>query len=433
MDKQHPTAAMVNVFQKETKTKLVAWLLGWILPFGVLWGGDWTMRFLHFGWHREVIASRVEKAELKEVSTVNAATDAEQTTGACVDGIIEIWGGNRRGGLTDFLPGALLRRPYEEWHETQYVRWDSEGYAMEPGSVGQRCSATVLGDSFLLTGNGHLFAWELEEVSGLGVKNRGRSAAGPFSELKKYIENVPREQWSPVVVWEIAGREMGASLFLRQPYPIWFQARENPRKADAPRAAARGRVHWEALEPKTLDRKLPNTSAMAYFSRKLWNWCRLVAFGEWPPEILAVSGGRFGPTLFYGENLKILPQLTVEVQGEGVLSVIEGIAKEFRKRGVELVVLLVPEKEQVWTEDLPENLREGIEASADLLRWLEREGRKRGIRVVNPLEKFRQMTRDGVALYWRGDTHWNGEGMRKAAELTAAELKTIPGWEAHTE
>ena len=157
------------------------------------------------------------------------------------------------------------------------------------------------------------------------------------------------------------------------------------------------------------------------------------AVGEWPPDVLANPSGRFGPTLFYGENFKILPQLTIEDQGEGVLSVIEDISKGFRERGTELVVLLVPEKEQVWTEDIPEDLWEGIEASADLLRWLEREGRKRGIRVVNPLETFRQMTRDGIALYWRGDTHWNGIGMRTAAELTAAELKTIPGWREKTE
>lgn len=390
------------------------------------------MRFLHFGWHREVISSRVEKAEQKKASTSNAATDAEeQTTGAYVDAPVEIWGGNQKGGLTDFLPGTLSRRPYEEWHEPLHVLRDSEGYAMEQGRVAQGFGATVVGDSFLLTGNGHLFARELEEVGGVGVKNRGRSAAGPFSELRKYIQNVPRNQWGPVVVWEIAGREMGASLFQRQPYMSWFQNNKSPSDYSPP--VPGGRVRWEALAPAVLDQRLPNTSTLAYFSRKLWSWCRLTAFGEWPPEILAVPEGRFGPTLFYGENLKILPQLTIETQGEGVLEVMEGIANEFRKRGVELVVLLVPEREQVWTDDLPEHFRKGIEASTDLLTWLEREGRKRGIRVVNPLETFRRMTREGIALYWRGDTHWNGVGMRTAAELTAAELKTIPGWREETE
>ena len=425
---------MVNVFQKETKTKRMAWLVGWLVAFGLLWVGDWTMRMAHFGWHREVfspratVAGRGAPADVAAIPNMgNAeADDWDENT-------VEIWGGNRKGGLTDFVPSAGLRRPYEEWHDAHAVRLDGNGYAMEPGSGSGKNRVVAIGDSFLLTGNRHLFSWELEELAGVKVLNRGRSAAGPFLELKKYIQDVPRDQWSPVLVWEIAGRELGADLFGRQTFRDWFRNKPKQASAATDHGHSPTRMHWNALAPTVLDRRLPNTSAMAYFSRKLWGWCRLAVFGEWPSEILAVPDGRFGPTLFYGENLKILPRLTIGEQGEGVLSVIHGIANELRERGVELVVLLVPEKEQVWTEDIPENLREGIEASADLLRWLEREGRKRGIRMVNPLETFRRMTRDGIAMYWRGDTHWNGEGMRKAAELTAAELKTIPGWEEHTE
>ena len=429
MDKQHPTAAMVNVFQKEAKAKLVAWLAGWGLVFGALWAGDWTMRMVHFGWHREVFPPRAKGIDKVEHSgpLTSPVDKGAYGGGEGAASVVEVWGGNRKGGLTDFLPTPGLRRPYEEWHEECPIRWNSEGYAVQSGSADAReTRVVVVGDSFLLTGNGHLFSRDLEEATGVGVMNRGRSAAGPFQELKKYIQNTPRGQWSPVVVWEIAGREAGASLFLRQPYRSWFQDTQNTHSTGKSMVVSGKRVHWEALAPTALDRRLPNTSAMAYFSRKIWSWIRLEAFGEWPPDVLANPSGRFGPTLFYGENFKILPQLTIEDQGEGVLSVIEDISKGFRERGTELVVLLVPEKEQVWTEDIPEDLWEGIEASADLLRWLEREGRKRGIRVVNPLETFRQMTRDGIALYWRGDTHWNGIGMRTAAELTAAEFAVVP-------
>lgn len=434
MDKQHPTAAMVNVFQKETKTKLVTWLVGWLVVFGLLWLGDWTMRMVHFGWHREVFSPRAAGAG--RGAPADVAVDSNTGNSEANDltaSAVEIWGGNRKGGLTGFVPSAGLRRPYEEWHDAHAVRLDGNGYAMEPGSASGKNWVVAIGDSFLLTGNQHLFSWELEELAGVKVLNRGRFAAGPFLELKKYIQDVPRDQWSPVLVWEIAGRELGAALFGRQAFLDWFRNKPKQASAATDHVHSPTRMRWNALIPTVLDLRLPNTSAMAYFSRKLWGWCRLEVFGEWPSDVLPVPDGRFGPTLFYGENLKILPRLTAGEQGEGVLSVIHGIANELRERGVELVVLLVPEKEQVWTEDLPENLREGIEASADLLRWLEREGRKRGIRVVNPLETFRRMTRDGIALYWRDDTHWNGEGMRKAAELTAAELKTIPGWEEHTE
>lgn len=434
MGKKHSIAAIVHVFQNETHTRLTGWVAGWIVLFGLLWCGDWAMRMIHFGWHREVFSPRMAEPEKRAASAQAVDKETGQPDSAEVaGGPVETWGGGRRGGLTDFLPSPLLRRPYEEWHEEQQVHRDPEGYAVEPGRGRRKILATVVGDSFLLTGNGHLFSSELEDAAGAGVRNRGRSAAGPFQELRKFIQDVPREQWGAVVVWEIAGREIGASLFLRQPYSFWFQSNRHSVSENEGRSVPSGRVRWDALTPAVLDRRLPNTSAMAYFARKWWSWFRLSVFGEWPPEVLAVQEARFGPTLFYGENLKILPKLTREAQGEGVLSVIEGIAQGFRAAGTELVVLLVPEKEQVWIDDLPAEKRKGIEASADLLRWLEREGRKRGIRVVNPLDAFRHMTQEGIAMYWRDDTHWNGEGMRVAAELTAAELKTIPGWEETAE
>lgn len=432
MDKRHPTAALTNAFQQENRKKLAVWAGVWVFVWGLLIGVDWTMRVVHFGWHREVVSPRGGEGvrERGKIESDTAQIPEDMGEGKKAEGFAETCGGTRKGGLTDFLPVPPLRRPYEEWHDSYTIWRDAAGYETQPGSMIRERRVAVVGDSFLLTGNGHLFSWELEEASGVGVLNRGRFAAGPFQELKKYILNVPRLQWCPVIVWEIAGREAGAGLFGRQPYRAWFQnnqTQSSPQASDS--SVSSKRVHWEALVPSVLDRRLPNTSALAYFSRKLWSWFRLEAFGEWPPEILGVQEGRFGPTLFYGENLKILPRLTIEEQGEGVLSVIDGIAQRFREAGIELVVLLVPEKEQVWVDDLPENMRDGIEASADLLRWLEREGRKRGIRIVNPLDSFRQMTRDGIALYWRGDTHWNGDGMRVAAELMAAELKTIPGWE----
>ncbi len=428
MDKRHPTAALAHAFRQESRKKLAVWAGVWVFVWGLLIGVDWTLRIVHFGWHREVVSPRggeeVGERGKPALDTVQVPEGVDE--GGRTEDFAETCGGNRRGGLTDFLPAPILREPYEEWHDSYTIWRDAAGYETQPGSVVQKRRVVVVGDSFLLTGNGHLFSWELEEASGVGVLNRGRFAAGPFQELKKYIQNVPRSQWCPVIVWEIAGREAGRDLFRRQPYRDWFHNNQTPSSSTSISSVASRCVHWEALTPSLLDRQLPSTSVLAYFSRKLWSWFRLEALGEWPPEILGVQEGRFGPTLFYGENLKILPHLTVEEQGEGVLSVIDGIARGFREAGTELVVLLVPEKEQVWVDDLPEDMRDGIEASADLLRWLEREGRKRGIRIVNPLETFRRMTREGIALYWRGDTHWNGEGMRVAAELTAAELRAIP-------
>src|SRR5712692_3099601 len=95
------------------------------------------------------------------------------------------------------------------------------------------------------------------------------------------------------------------------------------------------------------------------------------------------------------------------------------LERELRSDGFQLIVLLVPDKSTVY-----EPLLLGREAKnrpgSDYLDRLQRSLSSAGLPVVNLKNVFQaQAARElpsNSYLYWLDDTHWNGRGMRIAAE-----------------
>ena len=216
-----------------------------------------------------------------------------------------------------------------------------------------------------------------------------------------------------VIVWNLSARELGAPLFLRQPIESWFS---NPSFALPGTASTSSGIHWSSFTPSSLGSVWPNTSLMAYFGRRGWSKIKLAVFQEWPSDVLGAEDPQFGPMLFYGENLRVLPLLTPEVDAPAVVQTVVKVATGFRELGVKLVVLLVPEKEQVHIHALPVqhqvNLSRGPELMEDIASGLE----CYSVPVVNLLPIFQQETEKGQRLFWRDDTHWNDEGIQLAAK-----------------
>jgi SGNH hydrolase-like domain, acetyltransferase AlgX len=105
------------------------------------------------------------------------------------------------------------------------------------------------------------------------------------------------------------------------------------------------------------------------------------------------------------------------------------LARDLRNQGLELVVLLVPDKHTVYHELLRTPLAPSARPGERMDR-LERALRAEGVSVVNLRPAFTAaapplLTR-GEYLYWRDDTHWNPRGVRLAAE----EIARVVGGEA---
>jgi len=266
-------------------------------------------------------------------------------------------------------------------------------------------------------------AQALAAVGGVRVYNHARPGTGPFLELRRLIASARFEPPPQVVVWNLTARELGAPLFRRQAVAAWF---DRSLAADAtPGVKQRPGILWDHLAPAALREAWPNTSLAAYFSRKAWRQITLGVFREWPAEVLGADDPEFGPMLFYGENLRVLPLLGPETDASAVMRTVEHVARGLRDRGTALVVLLVPEKEQVHAEALPVRHRRALADSTDLLDAIAAGLSEAGVPVVNLMPVFREATETGQRLYWRDDTHWNDAGIRLAAEELWREVEPL--------
>jgi len=370
--------------------------LGLWLALGAI---DWTARIGVFHWQSQWLPIRKTAAPATETAAAVRSRIVPAQTGA---------------GLTQMVPSAQIAARYAEVHPA-YVEWrDAAGYYNAPLPEGHRHAVAMLGDSFMLSLGTQNVAQVLAAVGGIDVYNHAMFGAGPFLEMPKFIGSGRFDPLPPVVIWNLSARELGASLFVRQPVEAWF--RNIDVWADYKKAQAQPRLRWEKLAPAELGKAFPNTSLIAYFGRRAWSQVRLVAFRAWPRDVLGADDPQFGPMLFYRENLRMLPLLAPEENAAPIVKMVAQLAAKFRERGATLVVLLVPEKEQIHARALPladqAALADGDRLLAEIAQGLE----AAGVPAVNLMPTFRAATDRGQRLYWRDDTHWNDAGIRLAAE-----------------
>ena len=376
---------------------------GWALAFLVLWlllvGGDWVGRFYLFRcqdqwWPVPAASTPIRKGEAPhQTITIPAQTGA---------------------GLTHMVPAPWIAARHAE-HHPEYVEYrDGWGYANAPAAEDTYYPVVMTGDSFMLSLGTQNVAQVLAGLGGIPVYNHALPGSGPLLEIQRFIMSGRVGAPAQVVGWDLIGRELGAPLFLRQPVEAWFAQIDVWAKDRED--AARFYVRLKKLLPSELRKDWPNTSVLAYFCRHAWGLIELAVFRDWPRDVMGVEDPQFGPMLFYRENLRVLPFLTAEENAPGVVKTVARISRGLRERGVTLVIMLVPEKEQIHVRALPPaeqmTLADGPALLAAIASGLEQEG----VPVVNLMPVFQQVTAAGQRLYWRDDTHWNDAGIRLAAE-----------------
>ena len=316
-------------------------------------------------------------------------------------------------GLSKMVPVPWLAARYAEFHPEYTEYRDASGYFNEPLPAGKYYDVAMVGDSFMLSLGTQNVAQVLASISGIPVFNHGMYGAGPFLEIRKFLEANRTDLRPRVMVWNLSARELGAPLFLRQPVETWFEQSE-AKRSEKPAAAPR--IRWGALTPAELGKAWPNTSVVAYYSRIGWAQIKLLVFRGWPRDVRGVEDPVFGPMLFYGENLRLLPLYSAEQDAAAVVQTVKRVAEGFQGRGITLVVLLVPEKEQIHIAALPAEEQPALAQGPALLAAIEDGLKDANVPVVNLLPVFAAATAQGQRLYWRDDTHWNDAGIRLAAE-----------------
>lgn len=367
----------------------------WLL----LLAGDWEARFRVFRWQDQWWPRRPPAASPAAAPAVSRSQIVPAQTGA---------------GLTQMVPVPWVAARYAELHPEYASPRDGFGYHNEFGPGEKPYPVVMLGDSFLLSLGTQNVAQALAAIGGIDVYNHGMYGAGPFLEMRKFVGSGRFQPFPQVVVWNLSARELGAPLFLRQPVDYWFD--QAPGSLDSAAAIPAARIRWDLLAPRELRKAWPNTSLEAYFGRRIWSQIKLLALREWPRDVLGAEDPAFGPMLFYRENLRMLPLLTPGENAAGIVQVAAKVAARFKERGAVLVVLLVPEKEQIHARALSPADQEALACGPQLLAEIESGLEKQGVPTVNLMPAFQEATARGTRLYWRDDTHWNDAGIRLAAE-----------------
>jgi hypothetical protein len=400
MDKRLDHPEVLTDFESAPQRRVRWWTWFGMALWLLLLAGDWEERFRTFRWQDQWLPKRSETKQAAAMTPAASMRTVPAQTGA---------------GLTQMVPVPWMAARYAEFH-SEYVEYrDERGYFNEFGQLGKPYPVVMLGDSFMLSLGTQNVAQALGGIGGIPVYNQGMYGAGPFLEMRKFIGAGQFDLPPKVVVWNLSARELGAPLFLRQAIDYWFdQSRQEGMGLDAPRP----QILWDHLAPSALSQAWPNTSLVSYFGRRVWAQLKLLVFRGWPQDVLGADDPQFGPMLFYRENLRVLPLLTPENDAPGVLQTVGKIARRFRERNMTLVVLLVPEKEQIHARALSPEDRQALARGPELLAAIETGLKAEGVPVVNLMPAFQEATARGTRLYWRDDTHWNDTGI----QLAAAEL-----------
>lgn len=386
----------------EFETARPRWLRGWVGVWLAAWllvvAGDWAARLSIFRWQDQWLPAGRPSAS----TNTGVAPPHNQTIPA-----------HMGAGLTQMLPVSRLAARYAEFHPEIVLPLDSGGYVNSAEMAAETCSVVMVGDSFMVSLGTQTAAQVLAEVGHIRVYNHARPGSGPFLELRRFLASSRFDPPPRVVVWNLTARELGAPLFQRQAVQTWFDPSFT---TDLHSSAASPRILWDHLAPAVLRTSWPNTSLAAYYARQAWRRIEWQIFREWPTDVLGADDPQFGPMLFYGENLRVLPLLTPEADAPPVVRTVAAVAKGLHDRGIALVVLLVPEKEQIHARALPPERQQALAHGPELLAAITTGLESNGVPVVNLLPVFQAATAQGQRLYWRDDTHWNDAGIRLAAE-----------------
>jgi len=390
-------------------------LIGLFMLF--LLAGDWFMRFYWFRWHDTIYIRPLFTADQPGV----AATPTFSTL---------TLGEGRGGDLSRLIGVPAARAKFEEYRPEDVVTIDPHGFRSAPYEQNQKFDYIVVGDSYMAEGVPitNQISARLSELLGQPVLNRAYMGRGPFQSLMLWLEqNQHAEQLPKWLIWGFVERDISGSAFAGYVYlldrHIQMGEVKQEKEATSPRVFL-----WSRLQPSELRRSLPNSSALAQISRKIWTYASYYVFRELPPDVFAFDSqaDQDEPMLGYSISLESMYWTSEQRDLDKVVWAIDYIRDYLAGLGIKLLVVPIPDKEQVYRDLIPPAVWPGaVEPPESVLYELIQRLKEKEIPSVSLLPVYREEAAKSVPLYWHDDTHWRPEGIRAAAELITSELDGI--------
>jgi hypothetical protein len=387
-----------------TKPLLPLVLIG--AAWGLLVTGDWAMRFAWFEWHRTLWPS---------VGTPPGAVAPSFTRQVVAPGL--------GGDLSGFIPRASLRSRFEEPKPGGVLVRDAQGYVQDPDMAQAEPGVIVAGDSYMAHGvpMTNMFFSQLARILGQPVLNRAVPGKGPFESIARLaMEYAGGTSGRVLVVWGFIEREVSGDNFSEYLADLLARVDAGGVTSSPP---SRG---TGMFSPRRLAYTLPDTSAVAQLSQKAWRMIRERLFRELPAEVVILGEEQGLPLLGYGLAVDAMSKTADERGLEEAVNAIVAVHAFFAARNMEVIVVPIPDKEQIYRDLIaPRDWRSGRPPEASLVPVLVDRLSRRGVVSVDLYQPFIQARQQGTRLYWRDDTHWNGEGIRLAAESVAAVISRM--------
>ena len=308
---------------------------------------------------------------------------------------------------------------------------DSEGFRSSEHDD-EDVDVVLYGASFFERGssNEQTFSGRLESLSGLKVRTRawpGRTAE--FGILRNRLTEAQVREKKPIVLWSCAARILrheggggglttvarqvdGAGQFLGAPVRSF---RDKIREA----------LNWH----NRLEIYLRARSPLARFATQLRRWLPPMSLDPVRGDVRIASlrpPFEPEPMLFFQGSIHTA-HTESNARDDAVLEGIRRVKAYYDNLGVQLVMVLVPDKYQMFHEYLEPGLgppdSEFVPISAY---WAEK---LRGIDMpvidLDPDIRAAQMADPQTLLYRPDDTHWNDLGIRVGAEATLRHLREM--------
>lgn len=402
MEPSPPQAPKDDPLPRHMRGLLVLLTVCWL----AFLAGDWFLRFYWFRWDMALI-TRPSKASNQGPGAPMRRVELPPSRG---------------GDLTRLIGLAAAARPYEVERPASLDVTDEFGFRNVPPTTNVSYEVVVLGDSFMAHGL-HVeetFGGQLARATGRSIYNYAYPGRGPVYPVSRFFEEGRFRARPPrVLVWGLVEREIGGDVLAALP---WYLE-----QGVSQVGAQRTHINITALYPSYLKQALPNTSAAAQAARRFWNVARYRLFGRITPDLAIAARPVAGRSLlFYTPAVRAMRWTKKERDPVHMAEVLAEVSRYCGRQGLALVVVLIPDKEQVYRDLLPDLLTHGLPPlPPSTFDELEIEAHKQGVHVVNLLPAFRSAAQRDALIFWPDDTHWNGEGVRIGAGETARVLAKV--------
>ena len=272
-------------------------------------------------------------------------------------------------------------------------------------------SQTSMGNSFPATLSSHLK---------IPVYNYAFAAQGPSLALRKFLTD-DRFKGSPsphLLIWGLTEHNFSAARMLPELKSFLLPEAKSTKKKSRPSS---GLVNWATLSPRRLSSELTGSSVLAQVSRNFNELIRYHILGLYPEDVFISKSETM---IFNTWNTLEMKVPWSDRDPKSISYIFSKMKDLLATRHIKLYVVLIPEKEHVYAEEVPTNTMTSDDWEHAKKTWREMQTILRGLQIpyCDALQVLTAARKEGKEVYWRDDTHWNPGGAQLVAKQIAVTL-----------